>query len=63
MFVKNGRITDDENAKLKFRILEAGPKQAKQIFRFTCNQNVESWPTSRVRIKKIVLKVFSHNME
>jgi sulfite reductase (NADPH) hemoprotein beta-component len=39
MFVENGRITDDENAKLKSALLEVA-KTGKANFRFTCNQNV-----------------------
>ena len=39
MFVENGRVTDDENVKLKSALLEVA-KTGKANFRFTCNQNV-----------------------
>jgi sulfite reductase (NADPH) hemoprotein beta-component len=39
VFVENGRVTDDENAKLKTALLEVA-KAGKANFRFTCSQNL-----------------------
>ena len=39
VFVENGRVTDDETAKLRSALLEVA-KTGKSNFRFTCSQNV-----------------------